>query len=59
MSPPSTSSCAFSSRTYVYLAQLRSVAEGALPAHDSWIAALPSADVALTPKQDIDISSSA
>ncbi|MGY3129319.1 hypothetical protein ACVWZM_000001, partial [Bradyrhizobium sp. USDA 4501] len=31
---------------YVYLAQLRSVAEGAVPAHDSWIAALPSADVA-------------
>ena len=30
---------------YVYLAQLRSVAEGAVPSHDSWIAALPSADV--------------
>jgi predicted DNA-binding transcriptional regulator YafY len=40
---------------YVYLAQLRSVAEGAVPAHDSWIAALPSADVALTPRRDIDI----
>jgi hypothetical protein len=40
---------------YVYLGQLRSVAEGAAPSHDSWIAALPSADVALTPKRDIDI----
>lgn len=40
---------------YVYLAQLRSVAEGAVPSHDSWIAALPSADVALTPRRDIDI----
>ncbi|WP_334150771.1 WYL domain-containing protein [Hyphomicrobium sp.] len=40
---------------YVYLAQLRSVAEGAVPLHDSWIAALPSADVALTLRRDIDI----
>jgi hypothetical protein len=40
---------------YVYLAQLRSVAEGTVPSHDSWIAALPRADVALTPKRDIDI----
>ena len=40
---------------YVYLAQLRSVVEGAVPAHDFWIAALPKADVALTPKRDIDI----
>ena len=40
---------------YVYLAQLRSVVEGSVPAHDSWIAALPMADVALTPKRDIDI----
>lgn len=40
---------------YVYLAQLRSVAEGSVPAHDSWIAALPAADVALTPKRDIDL----
>jgi hypothetical protein len=38
---------------YVYLAQLRSVAEGTVPAHDSWIATLPMADVALTPKRDI------
>jgi predicted DNA-binding transcriptional regulator YafY len=38
-----------------YLAQLRSVAEGAIPAHDSWIAALPNADVALTPRRDVDI----
>ncbi|WP_374313580.1 WYL domain-containing protein [Dongia sp.] len=40
---------------YVYLSQLRSVAEGAVPAHDSWISALPSADIALTPRRDIDI----
>jgi predicted DNA-binding transcriptional regulator YafY len=40
---------------YVYLAQLRSVVEGSVPAHDSWIAALPTADVALTPKRDIEV----
>lgn len=40
---------------YEYLSRLRSVAEGAIPAPDSWIAALPDADVALTPKRDIDI----
>nr|WP_294504250.1 WYL domain-containing protein [uncultured Rhodopila sp.] len=40
---------------YVYLSQLRSVVEGAVPAHDSWIAGLPTADVALTPKRDIDL----
>lgn len=40
---------------YVYLRQLRSVAEDATPFYDSWIAALPNADVALTPKRDIDI----
>jgi hypothetical protein len=40
---------------YVYLAQLRSVAEGTAPTHDSWIAELPRADVALTPKRGIDI----
>lgn len=40
---------------YVYLAQLRSVAERAVPAYDSWIATLPVADIALTPKRDIDI----
>ncbi|MGP0106263.1 WYL domain-containing protein [Rhodoblastus sp.] len=40
---------------YIYLSQLRSVAEGAVPASDSWIAALPRADVALTPKRDINI----
>ncbi|WP_245436420.1 transcriptional regulator [Methylobacterium sp. V23] len=39
---------------YVYLAQLRSVAEGGLPAHNSWTATLSNADVALTPKRDID-----
>ena len=40
---------------YVYLSQLRSVAEGAVPTHDSWIAGLPAADAALTPKRDIDL----
>ena len=40
---------------YVYLAQLRSVAEGTAASHESWIAELPKADVALTPKRDIDI----
>lgn len=40
---------------YAYLAQLRSVAECTIPSHYSWIAALPKADVALTPKRDIDI----
>ena len=40
---------------YVYLSRLRSVVEGAVPGHDSWIAALPNADVALTPNRDIDI----
>lgn len=40
---------------YVYLAQLRAMVEGAVPSHDSWIAELPSADIALTPKRDIDI----
>lgn len=40
---------------YKYLSQMRAVAEGMLPASDSWIAAMPSADVALTPKREIDI----
>lgn len=40
---------------YVYLAQLRSVAEGAVPSRDSWIGVVPRADIALTPKRDIDI----
>jgi predicted DNA-binding transcriptional regulator YafY len=40
---------------YVYLEELRSVAEGTTPSHDSWIAALPRADIVLTPKRDIDI----
>lgn len=40
---------------YKYLSQMRAVAEGMLPAGDSWIAAMPSADVALTPKREIDI----
>ena len=40
---------------YVYLSQLRSVVEGAVRAHDSWIAGLPAVDVAVTPKRDIDL----
>jgi predicted DNA-binding transcriptional regulator YafY len=40
---------------YKYLSQLRAVAEGMLPTSESWIAAMPSADVALTPKREIDI----
>ena len=40
---------------YVFLAQLRSVAEHTVVPHESWIARLPEADVALTPKRDIDI----
>ena len=40
---------------YLYLAQLRSVAEGTTRPHDSWIGELPSVDTALTPKRDIDI----
>lgn len=40
---------------YVYLEELRSVAEGTTSSHDSWIAALPRADIVLTPKRDIDI----
>jgi hypothetical protein len=40
---------------YVFLGQLRSVAEGTLPSNEAWIAQLPEADVALTPKRDIDI----
>lgn len=40
---------------YVYLTQLRSVAEGIVPAHDSWIAELPRTDVALTPKREVSI----
>ena len=40
---------------YVFLAQLRSVAEHTVAPHESWIAQPPEADVALTPKRDIDI----
>lgn len=40
---------------YVYLGQLRSVAEGTASASDAWIAELPDADVALTPKRGVDI----
>lgn len=40
---------------YVYLTQLRSVAEGIAAPHESLIARLPEADVALTPKRGIDI----
>ncbi len=40
---------------YVYLSQLRSIAEAAVLAHDSWIAGPPAAAAALTPKRDIDL----
>ena len=40
---------------YVYLAQLRSVAERTVASHESWIAGPPKVDVALTPRRDIDI----
>lgn len=40
---------------YVYLSKLRSVAEGAMPAHGSWIAELPSADIARTPKRGVEL----
>lgn len=40
---------------YVFLAQLRSVAEHTVAPHESWIARLPEADVVLTPKRDIEI----
>ncbi|MBZ0262666.1 MAG: WYL domain-containing protein [Hyphomicrobiales bacterium] len=40
---------------YVYLSQLRAIAEGNTAPHESSIAQLPEADVALTPKRDIDI----
>ncbi len=40
---------------YVYLSQLRAVSEGTATSQESWIARLPEADVALTPKRGIDI----
>lgn len=40
---------------YVYLAQLRTVAEGEVAAQDSWIAGPPNADVVLTPEREINI----
>ncbi|NMZ24834.1 transcriptional regulator [Pseudomonas proteolytica] len=40
---------------HVYLAQLRSLAEGSVPSHDSWIAALPCAEVAITPTRAINV----
>lgn len=40
----------------VYLSHLRSVAEGTVPASDSWISVFPGADVAIPPKRDIDIA---
>ncbi len=41
---------------YKYLSQMRAVSEGLLPASESWIADMPSADAALTPKREIDIA---
>lgn len=40
---------------YVYLSRLRAVTEGLSPAHDSWISRIPEADIAVTPRRDIDI----
>lgn len=40
---------------YVYLSQLRSVAEGTQTLDEAWIGDLPRADVAITPKRDINI----
>jgi predicted DNA-binding transcriptional regulator YafY len=37
-----------------YLSRLRSVAEGLTQPAESWIAQLPSSDIALTPKREID-----
>ncbi|UEM04726.1 WYL domain-containing protein [Skermanella rosea] len=39
----------------VYLSRLRSLAEGLTSAAESWIAQPPGADIALTPKREIDI----
>lgn len=36
-----------------YLSRLRSVAEGSLEPKESWIASVPEADVALTPKREV------
>ena len=41
--------------SYVYLSHLRSVTEGTVASHESWISQLPEADVALTPKRDIEL----
>jgi hypothetical protein len=40
---------------YVFLSRLRSVCEGQLSAADSWIGEMPDADIAATPRRDIDI----
>ena len=40
---------------YVFLSQLRSVAEGIVAPHESWIAKFPETDLALTPKRDVNI----
>src|SRR5690606_24330039 len=40
---------------YVYLAQLYSATEDGPSPHESWIAQLPQADIALSPKRDIDL----
>ena len=37
-----------------YLSRLRSVAEGLVEKSNSWIAAVPDTDIALTPRRDID-----
>lgn len=40
---------------YVFLTHLRSIADGTVAPHESWIAQIPEADIALTPKRDIEI----
>lgn len=41
---------------YVYLSRLRSVTEDSGLADDSWIGIMPAADIAVTPRRDIDFS---
>lgn len=41
---------------YGYLSRLRSVSEGLIDLAESWIIQVPDADIALTPRRDIDVS---
>lgn len=40
---------------YVFLSRLRSVCEGQISPTDAWIGEMPEADIAATPRRDIDI----